>query len=127
DAAYAVLPEEHALEHADRDEQARRAQLSHDGAAEALQVRLDTGLAKPGEHIATAGPASYRDFQRSPAVREAVGDRSPLARVQARIDQRADDVLRAGRAVPDLDRKIGSCQAIQYGSGGGHIVRHDRV
>jgi hypothetical protein len=48
DAGDALLSEEHSLEHRDRDEQGRRAQLAEHAAAEGFQVRHAAGLAQPG-------------------------------------------------------------------------------
>ena len=113
DAAHAVLPEEHALQHAQRDQQRRRAQLAHHAAAERLQVRL------------APVPAAASSSQQLPPVRpprSASGVRlygrqydtgPPSVACRPRPAERPDDPARVGRAVPDLDRESGPGHAVE--------------
>ena len=127
DAADPVLPEEQALEHAQRDQQAGWAELAHHAAAEAFDVRFGSGRSELRQQVAAAGPVRDRVLQRHPAVGQAVRDRAALGRVQAGLEQRGHDRLGAGRTVPDLHREVRPGDAVQHRSGDGRVVRDDGV
>ena len=119
--------EEDALEHRHRHQQARRAELAEQAAAEGLHVhRLAVGLARR-EDLGALAPRRDGLSERHAAVGQAVGHRPALGGVQPGLEHRGEDLARVGRAVTHLDREVRPLDALDHRLGGVGAVGDDRV
>ena len=122
-----VGAEEDALEQRYRHQQARRAELAEQAAAERLHVHgLALGLPR-GQDLAALAPERHRLGERHAAVGEAVGDRSALGGVQPGLEHRGEDLARVRGAVAYLDREVERLDALEHRARRFGPVGDDRV